>query len=67
MNLRGTRAALSFTAEPDIKEWSDRVALNPSRVPPGHPPSAALDGARARLASHSAPALANLASLAGTG
>jgi hypothetical protein len=67
MNLRGTRAALAFTAEPDIKQWSDRVALNPSRVPPGHPPSAALDDARARLATYTAPALAKLASLSGAG
>ena len=35
MNVLGTRAALSFSAEPDIKDWSDRVALNPARIPPG--------------------------------
>jgi hypothetical protein len=63
MNVLGTRAAMSFTAEPDIKEWSDGVALNPTRVPPGYPPSAALDGARERLAAHTAPALARLAEL----
>jgi hypothetical protein len=54
---------MSFTAEPDIKEWSDGVALNPTRVPPGYPPSAALDDARERLAAHTAPALARLAEL----
>ena len=35
MNVLGTRAATSFGAEPDIKAWADRVALNPARIPPG--------------------------------
>ena len=63
MNVLGTRAAISFSAEPDIKEWTDRVALNPARVPRGHPGSAALDDARERLATHTRPALARLAEL----
>ena len=63
MNVLGTRAAMSFSAEPDIKEWSDRVALNPARIPPGHPGSAALDDARERLATHTRPGLARLAEL----
>jgi hypothetical protein len=63
MNVLGTRAALSFSAEPDIKDWSDRVALNPARIPPGHPRSAALDDARERLATHTGPGLARLAQL----
>ena len=50
MNLLGTRNAQAFSAEPDIKEWANGVALNPSRVPAGHPGSAALDEARGRLA-----------------
>lgn len=65
MNVLGTRAAMSFSAEPDIKEWSDGVALNPARIPPGHPGSAALDDARERLATHTRPALTRLAGLAG--
>ena len=64
MNVLGTRAAMSFTSEPDIKAWSDRVSLNPSRIPPGHPGSAALDDARERLAAHLGPGLARLAELA---
>jgi hypothetical protein len=36
MNLRGTRAVASFSSEPDVKAWTDEVALNPARVPPGH-------------------------------
>lgn len=63
MNLRGTQAVLSFTGEPDIKEWSSRVAINPARVPPEHPGSPALDAARERLATHLRPALTRLAEL----
>jgi hypothetical protein len=63
MNVLGARAAMSFSAEPDIKEWSDRVALNPARIPPGHAGSAALDDARERLATHMRPGLARLAEL----
>jgi hypothetical protein len=35
MQALGGRATLAFNAEPDVKEWADRVALNPARVPPG--------------------------------
>jgi hypothetical protein len=63
MTVLGTRAAASFTAEPDIKEWSDRVALNPARIPPGYPGSPALDDARERLAAHTKPGLARLATM----
>ncbi|HKX68222.1 MAG TPA: FAD/NAD(P)-binding protein [Intrasporangium sp.] len=63
MNVLGTRAAMSFSAEADIKEWSDRVALNPARVPPDYAGSDALDDARARLATYTSPALARLAEL----
>jgi len=63
MNILGTQAAMSFSSEPDIKAWSDRVALNPARVPPGYPASAALDDARERLARHTKPGLAQLAGL----
>ena len=49
MNVRGARATASFGAEPDIKAWSDTVALNPARIPPDHGGSAQLDDALARL------------------
>ncbi|WP_415839332.1 NAD(P)-binding protein, partial [Nocardioides zeicaulis] len=42
MNLRGTRAAQAFGAEPDIASWASGVALNPARIPPDHPGSPAL-------------------------
>jgi hypothetical protein len=38
-----------------IKEWSDRVALNPARIPPEHRGSAELDDARDRLRTHTGP------------
>ena len=64
MNVLGARAAKSFSAEPDIAEWSSRVALNPARIPPGHPGSDALDHARERLAAHAPAGVARLARLA---
>lgn len=66
MNVLGAQAAASFGSEPDIKEWSDRVALNPARVPPEHPGSAALDDARDRLQRYSGPGIARLAELSQT-
>lgn len=63
MNVLGTRAAMSFSAEPDIREWSNQVALNPARIPPGHAGSAALDDALERLATYTRPGLARLAEL----
>jgi NAD(P)-binding Rossmann-like domain len=63
MNVLGTRATMSFSAEPDIKEWSNTVALNPARVAPGHPESAALADARERLSRYTDPGLAGLAAL----
>ena len=65
MNVIGARNAALFTAEPDVAEWAARCALNPSRIPPGHPGSPALDDARERLARHAASGLARLAELAG--
>ena len=64
MNHFGTRAVMSFMSEPDIKEWSNLVAVNPARVAPEYPGSAALDQARERLTAHMGPGLARLAELA---
>jgi hypothetical protein len=63
MNARGARAVASFGAEPDIADWSSRVAINPARVPPGHPGSAELDHALEQLRTWSAPGAARLAEL----
>ena len=37
MNILGTRAVQSFSAEPDIKEWANRVALDPAGSHPAIP------------------------------
>ncbi len=66
MNVLGTRAAMSFGAEPDIKAWADTVALNPARIPPDHPGSTALEDALARLRVHTGPGLERLSALAVT-
>ncbi|HEU5037986.1 MAG TPA: NAD(P)-binding protein [Nocardioides sp.] len=63
MNVTGFRASAAFGAEPDIRDWSSRVALNPARIPPGTPASAQLDDARARLAEHTGAGVARLAEL----
>ncbi|HET7763301.1 MAG TPA: NAD(P)-binding protein [Phycicoccus sp.] len=65
MTVLGTRAAMAFAAQPDIRAWSDEVALNPARIPPGHPASPELDDARERLAAHTAPGVTRLAELMG--
>ena len=65
MQVLGARAAASFGAEPDIKDWTSRVALNPARIPPDHPPTASLDDALERLAVHAGPGLTRLAELSG--
>jgi hypothetical protein len=63
MNVRGTRAVMSFMSEPDIKEWANLVAINPARIPPGYPGSPAYDEARERLAAYVQPGVARLAEL----
>lgn len=63
MNVLGLRSSASFGSEPDIKAWSDGVALNPSRIPPDHPGSPELDDALERLQSYLGPGVARLAQL----
>lgn len=65
MNVLGTRATMSFGAEPDIKEWTDRVALNPARIAPECDRTAALEDAVARLQAQVRPGLDRLAELGG--
>jgi hypothetical protein len=65
MNARGARNTAAFSAEPDIKQWTDRIAVNPARIPPEHPGSPGLDDAVGRLGRHLAPGVARLAELGG--
>ena len=67
MNVLGTRAAMSFGSEPDIRAWADSVALNPARVPPEHDGSAELADALGRLRTHTVSGLASLSDLIGMG
>ena len=65
MQVRGTRAARTFGAEPDIAAWADDCALNPARVPPDRRDDPAVAAARARLADRLGPGLDRLAALSG--
>jgi hypothetical protein len=65
MNVLGMRASASFGSEPDIKAWTDRVALNPARVPPEHPGSPELDDVLERLQAHVPSGIARLAQWSG--
>lgn len=63
MNVLGGRATRSFTAEPDIKAWSNQVALNPARIPDDRAGADALADVQRRLAEHTPGGLARLAEL----
>jgi hypothetical protein len=63
MNVLGVRNAAAFNSQPDIRDWANSVALNPSRVPPGHPSSPELSAVQDRLQSAVAPGLARLEQL----
>lgn len=65
MNVIGFRNAAAFNSEPDIKDWSHRVALNPARIPPDYPDSTQLDDAVRRLHAHTSAGVARLAELGG--
>ena len=67
MTVLGARNAAGFGNQPDIAQWAATCALNPSRIPPGHPGSPALDDARDRLQQHAPSGLARLAELAAIG
>ena len=64
MQVRGTIAARTYGAEPDIAEWANGCALNPARIEPAQRDDPAVQAAAARLAEHAAPGLARLADLA---
>lgn len=63
MNVQGFRASAAFGAEPDVRAWADRVAINPARVPPGAG-SPELDVVLGRLAAAVPAGLARLEALA---
>lgn len=65
MNAVGTRNTVAYSAEQDLQDFANRIAVNPARIPPDHPGSAALDDARARIQRYTEPALDNLTAWAG--
>jgi hypothetical protein len=65
MQALGGRASRAFTAEPDIKEWLDGVALNPARTPPERVGDAKLAAAEERFRSAVDPGIEAMARLAG--
>jgi hypothetical protein len=65
MQVLGARAAASFTSDPAVKAWADRVSLNPARIPPETADSDELTAAVQRLLKHAGPGVARMAELAG--
>jgi hypothetical protein len=64
MQARGTVAARSFGAEPDIADWANGCALNPARIEPSQREDPAVQAAAARLADNAEGGLARMAELA---
>jgi hypothetical protein len=64
MQVRGTIAARTYGAEPDIAAWADGCALNPARVGAARRSDPAVVAVAARLADHIEPGLSRMAELA---
>lgn len=65
MQVLGTRASMSFAADPDIKAWADTVQLNPARTPPHLAAAPDLAHAMERFREHLGPGMARMADFAG--
>jgi hypothetical protein len=65
MQVLGYRASTSFVSDPGVKEWANRVPLNPARIPPELADSDDLKAAVARLRAHAGPGMTRMAELAG--
>ena len=63
MQVRGTIAARTYGAEPDIAAWANGCALNPARIEPSQRNDPAVQAAAARLADHAEHGLARMAEL----
>jgi len=63
MNVHGLRNSAAFNAEPDVRDWANRVTLNASRVPPDHPSSPELSAAQERLQAAVGPGVIRLGQL----
>lgn len=65
MVVRGTHAARTFGAEPDIAAWANECALNPARIAPARRTEPEVQAALARLAAETERGLPRLTELAG--
>ncbi len=65
MQARGTLAAATFGAEPDIAAWANACALNPARITPVQREDPAVQAAAARFTDVRQSGLARLTELAG--
>ncbi len=64
MQVRGTLAARTYGAEPDIAAWADACALNPARIDASQRDDPAVRAATARLGANIERGLARMAELA---
>ena len=64
MQLRGTLAARTYGAEPDIAAWANGCVLNPARIDPSRRDDPAVQATAARLADHTERGVTRLAELA---
>ena len=64
MQVRGTIAARTYGAEPDIAAWANSCALNPARIQPSQRDDPAVQAAGARLADHVERGLTRMSELA---
>jgi hypothetical protein len=64
MQVRGTLAARTYGAEPDIAAWANACALNPARIQPAQREDPAVQAAAARLSADAERGLARLTELA---
>lgn len=64
MQVRGTVAARTYGAEPDIAAWANGCVLNPARVEPSQRDDPAVQAASARVAAVADRGLTRLAELA---
>ena len=65
MQVLGGRASMALSGSPEIKEWANGVALNPTRVTPDHEGDPDLAAATDRFKAAVGPGLARMAQLAG--
>jgi hypothetical protein len=64
MQVRGTVAARTYGAEPDLATWANGCALNPARIQPSRRDDPAVQRATGRLTEHADLGLARMAELA---